>query len=49
MINISDELNAATEQGVLGKASQIKDTTQNKMQSQINKELYNLAAVGMVL
>lgn len=41
MINIADELNAATEQGVLGKTSQIKDTLQNKMQSEINTDVYN--------
>lgn len=39
MINISDQLNAATEQGILGVASQIKDAAQNKMQSTINQEV----------
>ena len=39
MINISDQLNAATEQGILGAASQIKDEAQNKMQSTINQEV----------
>ena len=39
MINISDQLNAATEQGILGAASQIKDEAMNKNQSTINSEV----------
>lgn len=38
MINLSDELNAATEQGIIARAQQVKDTNLNKMQSAINAE-----------
>lgn len=37
MINIADQLHAATADGVLANASEIKDGT--KMQSQINAEV----------
>jgi len=37
MINIADQLHAATEEGILANASEIKDGT--KMQSQINAEV----------
>ena len=49
MINLSDQLHAATESGVLVDAKEIKDTTQNMTQEQINKKALAWAAAGMVL
>ena len=47
MINIADELNAATEQAIIGRAAQIKDTSLNKTQSTINAEVQKqLANIG---
>lgn len=42
MINIADQLHAATESGVIASAAEIKDPTQNKMQSVINAEYLQL-------
>lgn len=48
-IDIFGTLNAATTKGVIAKASQVKDETANKMQSDINKELEELAYAALVL
>ena len=39
MINISDQLHAATEQGIVAAAAEIKDEAMNKNQSTINSEV----------
>lgn len=49
MINLSDQLHAATESGILVDAKEIKDSTQNMTQEQINKKALAWAAAGMVL
>ena len=49
MINIADKLHAATEEGILASAAEIKDEKQNMTQEQINKRALAWAAAGMVL
>ena len=49
MINLSDHLHAATQSGIIADAKEIKDTTQNMTQEQINKKALAWAAAGMVL
>lgn len=49
MINLADQLHAATESGILADAKEIKDSQQNMTQEQINKKALAWAAAGMVL